>query len=270
MENSFKHTLKTNTAHTPPLNVLYAGHQKCEPLHSWGKGVRDHYILHIIASGQGTYSTPDQTYTLSAGDCFLIYPFTEVEYTADEVCPWEYYWINFSGEGAEDILKKTDFSSDSPVMHGCGEDILTNMEKIMDSNNIELAGRLYILLGQLMDKSVRQSESSVDISSEKLCLKKARSFISCSYPLQIGVEDIAAAADVSRTTLFRIFKKCCGMSPLEYLIFCRMEQAKRLLSGTDISVTAVARSVGYEDNLYFSRAFSRYAGISPTEFRRRR
>ena len=131
MSGAFKHTVRAVPGESISLAVTYSGHQKCEPSQRWGKGVREQFILHFIVSGKGTYVTPEGSFSLSAGDVFLIRPLTEIEYFADNDDPWEYYWVNFGGSDADAILGKTDFSASSPVMHGCGADVAAAMENIL-------------------------------------------------------------------------------------------------------------------------------------------
>lgn len=56
-------------------------------------------------------------------------------------------------------------------------------------------------------------------------------------------------------------------SPKEYLTEYRIKQACRLLRETTLSVSAIAYSVGFENNLYFSKAFRKQKGKSPSEYR---
>ena len=270
MSGAFKHTVRAVPGESISLTVTYSGHQKCEPSQRWGKGVREQFILHFIVSGKGTYITPEGSFSLSAGDIFLIRPLTEIEYFADNDDPWEYYWVNFGGSDADAILGKTDFSASSPVMHGCGADVAAAMENILSCpakelfENVELTGRLYILLSLL----IKKSNSAQQRENRNLRrLEAAKAFIETNYPLPISADDIADAADITRITLFRLFKSELGITPAEYLIRCRMSRAKNLLSSTDLSIGAVARSAGYEDGMYFSRAFRKAVGISPSEYR---
>ena len=54
-----------------------------------------------------------------------------------------------------------------------------------------------------------------------------------------------------------------------YITKKRMEKACALLNGTALSVKEVAEATGYADALYFERVFRKYAGVPPTEYRRR-
>ena len=58
-----------------------------------------------------------------------------------------------------------------------------------------------------------------------------------------------------------------GVSPQQYLIDLRLRNARDLLISTDLSISEVARSVGYDDPLYFSRLYRKHYGLSPRESR---
>ena len=72
-------------------------------------------MIHHIVSGKGYYVVGSKTYTLTAGDNFLVYPLTEITYYADEYEPWEYYWVGFSGSDAASIISASEFSKEVPV-----------------------------------------------------------------------------------------------------------------------------------------------------------
>ena len=83
----------------------------------------------------------------------------------------------------------------------------------------------------------------------------------------LRAEEIAAAAGVSEVYLRRLFLKETGKSPMAYLQHERIAEAKRHLSRTDASVTAVAALCGYSDVYVFCHAFKRETGKTPTEYR---
>jgi len=89
----------------------------------------------------------------------------------------------------------------------------------------------------------------------------------CAYPWTL--ETLAQRAGMSRTRLAERFREAMGDTPLNYLRTVRIQQAMRLLSETDRTLEAIARSVGYEDAFGFSKMFKRTVGVPPKEFRRR-
>ena len=129
---------------------------------------------------------------------------------------------------------------------------------------MKMTGQLYITLGILMERSGSQSRSG---STAKGYVTKAKNYIAHNYTLGIGVENATDFVGVSRATLYRAFMEYEGLSPAQYITDFRVNAACRLLEETELPVSAVARSVGYNDSLYFSRIFHKTKGVSPTEYR---
>ena len=83
------------------------------------------------------------------------------------------------------------------------------------------------------------------------------------------VESLSEAAGVSRSAFAVRFKDLLGQTPLEYVTEWRMQKAMRLLEQRDKKLIDVARSVGYESDAAFSKAFKRVVGASPGEYLKR-
>ncbi len=269
--NTDRHSFKSEQKDALSLSVYNVGYEKCRGLHSWGSGVRDHYLIHHIISGKGTYKTPKGEFRLCAGDTFLIYPYTEITYTADKNDPWEYYWAGFNGSDAEVILGHAGFTRECPVIsRDFGDKLKDSLEKIyrlsgnQGSDMVKMTGQLYITLGILMEKAdlTASPQSTFDVY-----VTKAKNFIAHNYTLDIGVESVSDFVGVSRATLYRAFMEREGCPPVKYLTEFRISRACKLLKETELPVSAVARSVGYNDNLYFSRMFHKTTGVSPVDYR---
>ncbi len=86
--------------------------------------------------------------------------------------------------------------------------------------------------------------------------------------VQIG--DLPNMAGMTPSSYSRAFKKLTGMSPGAYLTGLRMLRAKELMSSGNGALRDVAVSVGYQDELYFSRVFKKTEGVSPSVFLKRR
>jgi len=82
------------------------------------------------------------------------------------------------------------------------------------------------------------------------------------------VETLAAAAGMSRSAFALRFKQLLGETPLEYLTDWRMYKATGLLQEDDRKLFEVAKSVGYDSDAAFSKAFKRVLGMAPKEYRR--
>ena len=81
------------------------------------------------------------------------------------------------------------------------------------------------------------------------------------------VESLADAAGMSRSAFALRFKNLLGQGPLEYVTEWRMQKAVQLLQEQDKKLLEIAKSVGYESDAAFSKAFKRVVGVTPGEYR---
>src|SRR3954471_13960965 len=100
-------------------------------------------------------------------------------------------------------------------------------------------------------------------------LVRARDLADARYADPLGVEDMAAAAGLSRAHFSREFRRAFGVSPHAYLLTRRLERAAALLRMTDRSVADVCVSVGLSSVGSFTTSFTRMFGASPTAYRAR-
>ena len=81
------------------------------------------------------------------------------------------------------------------------------------------------------------------------------------------LKQLADHFSMHRTLISKILKEHLGMTFTEYLLELRMKKSMELLKNTEMNINEVGEAVGYENYVSFKRAFLRYQGISPREFR---
>jgi AraC-like DNA-binding protein len=81
------------------------------------------------------------------------------------------------------------------------------------------------------------------------------------------VEELASETAASRSALADRFTQIVGCPPIQYLTQWRMQLAAKRLSDPGVKVAAVAHDVGYESEAAFSRAFKKFVGRSPSQWR---
>lgn len=81
------------------------------------------------------------------------------------------------------------------------------------------------------------------------------------------LEDLASAAGASRSALAERFTQLVGCAPIQYLTQWRMQIAARRLAEGGVKVATVAQEIGYDSEAAFSRAFKKFVGQSPSEWR---
>ena len=274
MNDQYKNSYKATAKELVSLSVYNVGYQLCDAGYQWGPGIRDHYLIHYVISGKGTYEVNNETHFLSAGDAFLVYPNTEIIYRADAKTPWEYAWVGFMGEDADTIIRATDFRRKHPwikkgtlpnnlIQEQLG--IIYDVKGSDYESAVAMTGALYTLLSTFMHYA--QHEEDVQ-NSQVVYVEQAKDYISTNYSYPITVEDVASYVGISRSYLFRSFQAIQNQSPKEYLIEYRLKRARHLLRETSLSIASIAYSVGFENNLYFSKAFKSKMKMTPSEYRK--
>ena len=98
-------------------------------------------------------------------------------------------------------------------------------------------------------------------------LRSMIAYINQYYSEKIALAEIAKAASVSEREASRCFKKNIGQSPMEYLIQYRLNQSKKLLLETNMTITDICQQCGFSDSAYFGKVFRRFYGMTPGEYR---
>ena len=98
-------------------------------------------------------------------------------------------------------------------------------------------------------------------------IAKAKRYIDEHLECDLSVASLAEAFYVSPNYFSRLFKKVMGEGCNEYIVRKRIDKSKSLLETTTIKAGKIALMVGYNDTNYFSMAFKKHTGMSPTKYR---
>ena len=85
----------------------------------------------------------------------------------------------------------------------------------------------------------------------------------------VRVCDLAALCGMSERYFLHLFQAYLSVSPKEFLIRLRLDQARQLLIAENLSISDIAQRCGFSDLFYFSRLFRKKTGLSPTEYRKK-
>lgn len=85
----------------------------------------------------------------------------------------------------------------------------------------------------------------------------------------LSLSELSSRVYVSSAYLSTLFHKCTGKSFKSYLVELRMQKACELLLSTDLYIYQIARQTGYPNSQYFSVAFRKHTGCSPSKYRER-
>ncbi|MBQ4901806.1 AraC family transcriptional regulator [Paenibacillus sp. Marseille-P2973] len=256
------------------LHITQYGLEQCWPQHDYGPAVRDHYLIHFILDGQGIFETGNRTYHLKKGQAFLIVPEAVTYYRADAADPWTYAWAGFQGIQAESYLRQAGLSMESPILDRIAPEIVERcIRQMHDSRalpsgrDLKLTSLLYSLFSHMAETNPPHAPESRKDDRQDKYVNKVVDFIGTNYGNKISISQIANFVGLDRSYLCAVFKSRTGSSIQEYLIAFRMNKACGLMGNSLLSIGDIARSVGYEDPLLFSKMFKKEKGLSPRQYR---
>jgi AraC-like DNA-binding protein len=100
--------------------------------------------------------------------------------------------------------------------------------------------------------------------------RRAKELISANLEENLSTGDLARECSLSAGHFARAFRRSTGLSPHQWLVWCRVEKAHGLLRDGGLSLAEIARACGFADQSHFTRAYTRLRGISPGAWRRQR
>lgn len=107
-----------------------------------------------------------------------------------------------------------------------------------------------------------------DSNDKAMLASKMKKYLDENFRTNITNQFLAERFGFVPSYLGSIFKTHYGMTPIDYVVKKRMDEVKALLENSDMKIKDIAKGVGYEDSLYFSKVFKKVIGISPKEYAR--
>ncbi len=120
------------------------------------------------------------------------------------------------------------------------------------------------VVNQLVDQSL---ESVMKKKTSDVLMLSAKDYIERNLSAELSIDVLAEYLGISGSYFSLLFKQHFGETFVEYVTKQRMEMARSLLALSDKSVTQVGLMVGYAERRYFTRVFSKYTGMLPSEYR---
>ena len=170
---------------------------------------------------------------------------------------------------ANGLVRKCCFEIASAIYFAFAVDSGNKTEKLLESLMLSIADSTREEAFSFTRTFINDMINSKEESSHGL-IEAAKQYICSNLDKELSVSIIAEEMFLSESYFSRLFKKVCGKGCNKYITEKRIEKAKALLETTNLQSGMIAALVGYRDCNYFSLAFKKYTGQSPTSFRRER
>ncbi len=253
------------------FDIINFGFQDVDPQHKQGPYFKTEHVLQYVLSGKGFYEICGKKHTVKHGDMFYLPKNVLLSYAADPTDPYTYFWLGMDGASAKTLIERTGLSERTPVIH-YGDNAITRYYESIEAHlsqntfadHLSATGKAYELIAFLLSKNEDNLQKLKSVAVEYA--DAAIQFIKNRFNEDITVQQIADYVGIGRSYLCVIFTKYTSMSPVEYLIRYRVDQAQKMLS-QGFSVTDTALNCGFNSPAHFSVQFKKITGKTPIKFK---
>ncbi|MBV7508427.1 AraC family transcriptional regulator [Bacillus sp. sid0103] len=226
-----------------------------------------------IHQGSGEFIFEQKPYIGQDGDLIIFNPFSPIEGKSCIADPLKAISICFSNLhiNGKDKGWLTN-STELPIIHLLEEknEIHNYFHALLREYDLKHSGYQDVItsiLQTIIIKITRLLKNTNHHSVSPVCLE-VKKYIEENFRRELTLNDLANIVYVSPYHLAHLFKEEVGLPPIQYLIYCRIEEAKRLLKHSNLSVREIAAIIGYENPNYFNLLFKKMTGNPPGKYRR--
>lgn len=261
--------------HKLNFRLLYASTSKYEG--DWQSLPHTHHFteLFYVVSGRGQFLVEDQLITVKENDMIIVNP--NVEHTEKSMGKSPLEYIVFGVEGLTFAFHINDqtlnygyynYSADKKHLLNVSQLILRELSEKKNGYETVCRDILEVLLIY-----IARNEQIGIVASDSLRMPRecaiVKRYLDSNYARNITLDTLAESTHISKFYLSHTFSRYLGMSPINYLIHRRLQEARDLLTKTDYSIAQIASSVGFSSQSYFSQIFHKFAGMSPNQYRKK-
>lgn len=242
-------------------------------LHSHG----NHVEISVIYSGESQYLIQNRMRLIRRGD-ILIYNSGAVHDELSSVqAPIGSYFFAIGNLQVPGLRENALIPDEvSPVFH-VSQDfprILQLCEAILDSLEVQSVWSAHITyfsvlaLLEIIWHIIHGNPVQREACPENFAGLQIKNYIDQHFREPLTLKTIAADLRLSESYVSHMFKEMLGYTPMQYVLRRKIGEAQTLLISTDLPITEIAQTVGYDSQSHFNQRFKQYVGISPGTFRR--
>lgn len=224
------------------------------------------YALTTVYRGTGEYRYRQETHPVRPGDTLLMEPGeVHADRRVDGPAAFRVLFVarevlaRYSGGSLEPVHLRPACTSDATLFRA-----ITALHAALDrdASALEAQCRLALVLDEVLRRFVEPAPRPAPADHNAAALLRARDLLHESPGSAVSLDDLAAAAGLSKFHLLRAFAKRFGVPPHTYHTQLRIATARSLLAN-GVSISRAALEAGFADQSHLTRYFARNVGVTP-------
>ena len=241
------------------------------------------FQIHFVTKGSVRIFLDDVKYVYKAPVCFLTPPSVAHAFITDPICEghvltvqqnliWPLLQVDLKVQNiiplcvAQEVLKPSYIEDLEQLEH-----YFCDIEREFQSNKVNRNTALKSLVSLIFIQMVRLGDVTAprinNCSGDLNIFRSFNEMIENHFLDHWSLNQYAAELAITETRLNDICRRVANISSKKLIFDRQMQEAKRLLIFSDASINAVCYQLGFKDPAYFSRFFTRHAGVRPSDYR---
>ena len=276
--------LYENSYRISPQNPCVINYEKCQSYAGMPvMHYHPYYEIYFLISGKRKYFFQNKIFNLIKGDVIIIKPneaHKAIAYDNSQFDEYERYLINMDEELFLSIIKsnkslaallKKEIISVKPQILNEMIDILKKVERETSFHDEIYCSSVKNHLERIfINLYLNDSYDTVNrhVLKNDMRLNDAIEYIAANYNKRITLKECADICYMSESYFTKIFHRIIGIGFKNYLNAIRVQKACEYLTGSDLSISEISESVGFDSSSYFGTVFKNTMGVSPKEYRK--
>lgn len=242
----------------------------------WNSILHTHLCTEIfyVTKGKGLFSLDNKTFSVQEDDLVIINPLISHTERGLKNIKFEYIVMGIEGLAF--------FSTEQDEEQGCSivnyrnykHEVLFYLKTMLlevKTKDTEYQSLCQNLLEVLIINLMRRSQTKLEVAPINKVNKDCvfiEKYIDAHFKEEITLDKLSEVTFLNKYHIVHSFSKYKGISPINYMIQKRIEEAKLLLVTTNIQISEIAIVVGFSSQSYFAQSFKKITGMSPIQYRK--
>ncbi len=220
-----------------------------------------------VISGRLHAFSEERKKTLSSGECLSVSLGRGYTFHADEAAPCTALYIAADGSLVYDLLRFYNISDFMSVTSHSAFEAIEEIQHRMETDvTYDANGDITTAFHRFLFKLKRSNRLGIRSGGTASEIKK---YIDSHLEIKLTLDELSNVFFVSKTQIFRIFKKAYGIAPMQYFLKNKVELAKKMLEDGSLRISDIAEALAFTDAKHFTKTFKHLTGELPRDFRKR-